>query len=409
MTHFIAYKAPNQKIISPSISKTIQIADAGKTFKFGTYNNGVADLKIDLNDPSYGIIKLHKSIQGSKDNATLYDLLTLRAGKVIVQARNPGNNAVLDYFQLEIKANPVFYIYSGHFDKAKFETYMKEEFKVKKDGKVIQDLHFDESKMSNVLNLLKFIESDSLIIDIRWMAYMLATVYLETLYPSFKNVPVLDKKTRTPVLGPDKNPIMKKRMERWAMTMDSMIDEYQYGKKGSLYRMPVKVMKLPDGSARITENDGDQFTVRLNGKNVAITKHGVPGAVDGGVSVKDYNEDPGEPLKYHGRGYMQLTWWYNYATAGAGLNRGLEFLFNPDLVKQPEISYAIMSHSMRTGHGFANGRKFVDYFSSNITNDEESKMAYQRARAMVNVNDRAIEFADYAKKFEKILLLSKAS
>ena len=39
---------------------------------------------------------------------------------------------------------------------------------------------------------------------------------------------------------------------------------------------------------------------------------------------------------YYGRGYIQLSWCYNYRDAGRGLGRGDELLNNPDLVAQDE-------------------------------------------------------------------------
>ena len=273
---------------------------------------------------------------------------------------------------------------------SKFETNMKSEFAT--------DPKFDTTKIGNAQTLLRFMQMDPLIFDIRWMAYMLATVYWETTTPRFKEVAILDKKKHKPIIGPDGKPVMKKVIVSWKMTMDP-VDEFHFG-KGRNYHMPVKVMKLPDGSARITENDGDQFTVSLEGKRVGVTQHAKMGATDGGASAKVFKDDPGTPLSYFGRGYTQLTWWANYATAGVAIGRGLELLFDPELAKQPSIAYALMSHAMRTGDGFANGHKFEDYFSGNQTN-------YKGARVMVNGHDHDAEIAAYAKKFEAILLRSE--
>lgn len=289
--------------------------------------------------------------------------------------------------------NPVVSVnhaYTGQFDLVKFEAKMKSEF--------ADDPRFDGTKMSSAKTLLTFMQSDPQITDIRWMAYMLATVYWETTYPRFKEVAILDKKTRKPVMSADGKPEMKKIIVSWQMTMDP-VDEVGFG-KGRRYHMPVKVLRLPDGSAIVTENDGDQFTVSLEGKAVAVTKRAKMGARDGRAPAKAYTDSPGAPLSYYGRGYVQLTWWANYASAGVAIGRGLDLLFNPELVKRPAIAYALMSHGMRTGQGFANRHKFVHYFSGNTTN-------YRGARAMVNGSDHAVPIANYAKRFESILLESK--
>ena len=249
---------------------------------------------------------------------------------------------------------------------------------------------------NDVLTLLSLMEQDVDIYDIRWMAYMLATVLKETTHPETAEVRVLDKKGQ-PVL--DKNGQPKTREVRnWVVTMKP-VAEVGFG-KGRNYHEPVKVFKLEDGTARITEQDGDQFAITASGSFKAINKGAVMGTTDGGKAVKAYDDDPGTPLAYYGRGYVQLTWWSNYAKAGHAIGRGLELLFDPDLVHEPGTAYAIMSHGMRTGFGFANGRKFADYFGGDKAN-------YYGARAMVNGHDSAQEIATMAKAFEDALLESR--
>jgi hypothetical protein len=286
-----------------------------------------------------------------------------------------------------------FYRFVGVFDRAKFDANMRSEFAA--------EPRFSATHLADARTLLAVIESDPLIDDIRWMAYMLATAFWETTYPSFKEVAVVNKKTHKPVLGANGAPVTKKIIVSWRATM-SPVDEYGFGKGKAGYYLPVKVMKLPDGSARVTENDGDQWTVNLEGKEVAVTKRAKMGSANAGASAKTYLDDPGKPLKYFGRGYVQLTWWLHYAAAGVALGRGLELLFEPELVKQPAVAYALMSHGMRTGHGFANGRRFAHYFSSKLTN-------YRGARAMVNGSNHAADIAALAKKFETVLLKSKCT
>ncbi|MDP1097891.1 glycoside hydrolase family 19 protein, partial [Klebsiella quasipneumoniae] len=82
------------------------------------------------------------------------------------------------------------------------------------------------------------------------------------------------------------------------------------------------------------------------------------GTKDGGAAVKAYETDDGAEQAFYGRGYVQLTWWSNYAAAGVAVGRGMGLLLDPELVKTPEVAYALMSHGMRTGEGFANGRRF---------------------------------------------------
>lgn len=386
MVHFAKYQAHLSGQPSASISNTIQSVPVGKKFQFGLIDG--AGLNVGPNDARYGAAKPHRITAGAKNVA--FDLIALRAGNVMVEARDPKTNKVVDSFQLAVTSNPAFYFYCGHFDMRKFEAGLSGEF--------ASDPRFDAGKVVSARTLLTLMQSDPLIVDIRWMAYMLATAFWETTSPRFRDVPVLNKKTHKPIMGADGRPRTKKIIVSWQMTMEP-VDEYLFG-IGRDYHMPVKVMKQPDGSARITENDGDQFSVSVEGKAVAITKHAAMGAPDGAKSAKVYLVDSGTPRTYHGRGYVQLTWWVHYAAAGVALGRGLDLLFDPELVKQPAVAYALMSHGMRTGYGFANGRRFVNYFSGNTTN-------YVGARAMVNGHDHAKEIAGYAEKFQTILIGSK--
>jgi hypothetical protein len=204
------------------------------------------------------------------------------------------------------------------------------------------------------------------------------------------------KKKGQPIIKNGKPVTVKER--KWLMTM-APVDEVGHG-KGRRYHEPVKVAVLADGSVRVTEQDGDQFSVSLTGTIKALTKGAKMGTTDGGAAVKTYNDDPGDENAYYGRGYVQLTWWSNYVQASVAIGRGLDLLLNPELVKEPKIAYAVMSHGMRTGFGFANGRKFADFFSGKSRD-------YKHARKMVNGMDHAEDIAKLAEVFEQILLDSR--
>lgn len=59
-----------------------------------------------------------------------------------------------------------------------------------------------------------------------------------------------------------------------------------------------------------------------------------------------------------------------------------------------------MSQGMRTGQGFANGRKFDRYFIGDQTR-------YREARQMVNGSDHTGDIAALATKFETVLLAAR--
>lgn len=203
----------------------------------------------------------------------------------------------------------------------------------------------------------------------------------------------VNKKGKTLVDKKGRPIILKER--KWLMTM-APVDEIGHG-KGRRYRDPVKVKVFGDGSVRITEQDGDQFKVTRDGNSSPLTKGAAMGNRPGQPVAKAYDEDDGTELAYYGRGYVQLTWWSNYAKAGVAIGRGLDLLLDPELVKKSEIAYALMSHGMRTGEGFANGRKLSQFFSGRMTD-------YIGARRMVNEQDHAADITTIAQKFEALLL-----
>ena len=157
---------------------------------------------------------------------------------------------------------------------------------------------YNAASMPDMLVLLTHIEQDTDITDIRWVAYMLATVMWETTSPSTFSHVAVDKKGKL-LLSKKGKPVMVTR-RKWLMTM-APVDEIGHG-KGRKYHEPVKVKLLLDGSARVTEQDGDQFSVSAAGKAKALTQGAVMGTKDGAAASKAYNDDDGDEQVYFGRG-----------------------------------------------------------------------------------------------------------
>ena len=63
---------------------------------------------------------------------------------------------------------------------------------------------------------------------------------------------------------------------------------------------------------------------------------------------------------YYGRGYVQLTWKFNYEKYSKIL--GLDLVNNPDKVMEPDISMFILCHGFK--HGVFTGKKLEDYVTS---------------------------------------------
>ena len=98
------------------------------------------------------------------------------------------------------------------------------------------------------------------------------------------------------------------------------------------------------------------------------------------------------PYLYYGRGYVQLTWYFNYESASKKI--GVDFLNNPDLVMNKNHAVKIMVQGMKDG--WFTGKKLSDYIN-------QSKKDYEGARRIINGTDKAKLIAGYAETFEKAL------
>jgi hypothetical protein len=325
------------------------------------------------NDRNAAIVSLQSSF-GVRDQEEVAEALIKPDGATLKELVDNGDIAEKLLASSSIaRRDAREYIYTHRFDQAAFrDAYAREFAKLPK---------YNAASIPALLTLLGFMEDDRSLIDIRWMAYMLGTAFVES--------------SETTVI-PGHGKVKTKRVWRNFLP----IEEKGHG-AGRAYYLPVKVARLPDGSARVTEQDGDQFTVAVDGKVKAISsKTATHGAPAGGSPASIYASDKGLERKYFGRGYVQLTWWDNYVTAGTLLSRGLDFLFDPDLVKDPQTAYKLMSYCMRTGEGFANGRKFSQYFFGGFTD-------YLGARDMVNAGGDHKEVADAAERFERVLFAAR--
>ncbi|HEY9028412.1 MAG TPA: glycoside hydrolase [Burkholderiaceae bacterium] len=286
------------------------------------------------------------------------------------------------------------YAYVGGYDTAKMADTLTHHL----PAALRADNRWDSHSLDNLQTLMSMIEADTSITDLRWVAYMLATAYWETNHVEKIEVPKTDRKG---AVMKDKvgNIVMRKKGINVTL---APVNESGQGKTRN-YARPVKVAVLPTGEIQVTEYDGDQFIVSTDGKiknkpnlvNSHITSS--MGTAPTLQAVRAYKDAAGDEHVYYGRGYVQLTWWSNYATAGPLLGLPAAFfLQDPEQALEASYAYKLMSLCMRTGAGFANKHKFENYFSGH---DRE----YQRARAMVNGTDHAAEIANIARDFEDIL------
>jgi putative chitinase len=95
---------------------------------------------------------------------------------------------------------------------------------------------------------------------------------------------------------------------------------------------------------------------------------------------------------YYGRGYVQLTWDYNYRNMGKVL--GNRLLYEPSLALDAEVAYRIMSYGMRNGS--FTGAKLSRFINADGCD-------YVNARKIINGLDQAQRIAGYATRLEKVL------
>ena len=99
---------------------------------------------------------------------------------------------------------------------------------------------------------------------------------------------------------------------------------------------------------------------------------------------------------YYGRGFVQLTWKANYATAGAAI--GVDLVRKPELALDPKNATRIMFEGMTKG--WFTQKKLSDYF--NKTKDD-----WVGARRIINGQDKAQTIATYEHNFYAAISYTK--
>lgn len=112
------------------------------------------------------------------------------------------------------------------------------------------------------------------------------------------------------------------------------------------------------------------------------------------------NTTPGDGVKYHGRGLVQLTWKSNYAKAGKKLGLGL--VGHPELALEMANAAQILVLGME--EGWFSGKKLGDYLPESGTG---TLAQFAKARPIVNGTDRADLIAGYAVNFQQALVAGK--
>ena len=109
------------------------------------------------------------------------------------------------------------------------------------------------------------------------------------------------------------------------------------------------------------------------------------------------NTQPGDGVKYAGRGYVQLTGRANYQRATTKL--GTDLIGNPDFAMLPSVAADILRHGMR--EGWFTGKSFQSYLPASGL---ATAAQFQAARRIINGTDKQALIANYAIEFQKALV-----
>lgn len=101
----------------------------------------------------------------------------------------------------------------------------------------------------------------------------------------------------------------------------------------------------------------------------------------------------------YGRGYVQLTWDFNYEKADRELNLKGALLANFDLALRPDVAALILFLGMT--QGWFTGKKLSDYFGATAD--------WWNARRIINGTDHAADIANIAKAFYAALVMANQS
>lgn len=108
------------------------------------------------------------------------------------------------------------------------------------------------------------------------------------------------------------------------------------------------------------------------------------------------NAEPGDGVRYCGRGFVQLTWFNNYQRAGRELR--IELAANPELAMRQDVAAKILRQGM--GEGWFTGRKLANFVPASGPGKRDQ---FVKARAIINGSDKADKIAEEAMDFQEAL------
>jgi putative chitinase len=109
------------------------------------------------------------------------------------------------------------------------------------------------------------------------------------------------------------------------------------------------------------------------------------------------NVNPGDGIRFAGRGFVQLTWRSNYRNAGRAL--GVDLEGNPDLALEPNVAARVLVWGMEGGHFTGHS------LSRHLPRELGTIQQFIEARRIINGTDRAADIAEFAADFQTALNL----
>lgn len=100
---------------------------------------------------------------------------------------------------------------------------------------------------------------------------------------------------------------------------------------------------------------------------------------------------------WYGRGYVQLTWDYNYHTADMVLGLNGALIADPSLALKPDIAAKILRKGME--EGWFTTHKLADYLPDPLGTERQ----FELARYIINGSDKYDLIAGYALAFQEAL------
>lgn len=136
--------------------------------------------------------------------------------------------------------------------------------------------------------------------------------------------------------------------------------------------------------------------VRERGSDAYLTRAYDVKGLNPGRARRMGNTQPGDGVRFCGRGYVQLTWRCNYARAEAEL--GEPFTEKPELAMDVAHAAAVLRLGM--SQGWFTGKALRHY----LAGERATHAAFKAARRIINGTDCDDVIADYAMAFQAALV-----